>query len=78
MIHLNFILFIAYKLDDYIDKINYPVLYLGNIKTTCSKCGHAQYSTVPHAPHGGDTTKLLHAKGLAVPSSPYIVFGTKV
>ena len=39
MIHLNFILFIAYKLDDYIDKINYPVLYLGNIKTTCSNVG---------------------------------------
>ena len=29
---------------------------------------------LPCAPHGGDTTKLLHAKGLAVPSSPYIVF----
>ena len=29
---------------------------------------------LPWAPHGGDTTKLLHAKGLAVPSSPYIVF----
>ena len=24
--------------------------------------------------YGGDTAKLLHAKGLAVPSSPYIVF----
>ena len=29
---------------------------------------------LPRAPHGGDTTQLLHAKGLAVPYSPYIVF----
>ena len=55
---------------------NYLVLYLGNIKTTVVP---VRACTVlycqPCAPHRGDTTKLLHAKGLAVPSSPYIVFG---
>ena len=54
---------------------NYLVLYLGNIKTTVvavRACTVLNF--LPWAPHGGDTTKLLHAKGLAVPSSPYIVF----
>ena len=58
---------------------NYLVLYLGNIKTTVvavRACTVLNF--VPWAPHGGDTTKLLHAKGLAVPSSPYIVFGVEV
>ena len=55
---------------------NYLVLYLGNIKTTvvAVRACTVLYC-LPCAPHGGDTTKLLHAKGLAVPSSPYIVFG---
>ena len=55
---------------------NYLVLYLGNIKTTVvavRPCTVLNF--LPWVPHGGDTTKLLHAKGLAVPSSPYIVFG---
>ena len=54
---------------------NYLVLYLGNIKTTvvAVRACTVLYC-LPCAPHGGDTTKLLHAKGLAVPSSPYIVF----
>ena len=75
MIHLYLKLFIA-MLSDYIDKINYLVLYLGNIKTTvvAERACTVRYC-LPRAPHGGDTTKLLHAKGLAVPSSPYIVFG---
>ena len=76
MIHLYFILFIAYKLNDYIDKINY-LLYLGNIKTiVVAVRACTLLYCLPLAPHGGDTTKLLHAKGLAVPSSPYIVFAT--
>ena len=54
---------------------NYLVLYLGNIKTTvvAVRACTVLYC-LPCAPHGGDTTKLLHAKGLTVPSSPYIVF----
>ena len=54
---------------------NYLVLYLGNIKTTvvAVRACTVLYC-LPCAPHGGDTTKLLHAKGLAVPSAPYIVF----
>ena len=54
---------------------NYLVLYLGNIKTTvvAVRACTVLYC-LPCAPHGGDTTNLLHAKGLAVPSSPYIVF----
>ena len=56
---------------------NYLVLYLGNIKMTVvavRTCTVLNF--LPWPPHGGDTTKLLHAKGLAVPSSPYIVFGS--
>ena len=74
MIHLYFILFMA-KLNNYIDKINYLVFYLGNIKTTVASVRACTVLyCLPRAPHGGDTTKLLHAKGLDVPSSPYIVF----
>ena len=51
---------------------NYLVLYLGNIKTTVVAVRACTVLNIlPWAPHGGDTTKLLHAKGLAVPSSPY-------
>ena len=54
---------------------NYLVLYLGNIKmTVVAVRACTVLNFLPWAPHGGDTTKLLHAKGLAVPSSPYIVF----
>ena len=58
---------------------NYLVLYLGNIKTTvvAVRACTVLYC-LPCAPHGGDTTKLLHAKGLAVPSSPYIVFDSRL
>ena len=66
MIHLYFILFIA-KLNDYIDKINIKTTVVAVRACTLLYC-------LPRAPHGGDTTTLLHAKGLAVTSSPYIVF----
>ena len=49
------------------------MLYLGNDVVAVRACTLLYY--LPCTPHGGDTTKLLHAKGLAVPSSPYIVFG---
>ena len=65
MIHLYFILFIA-KLNDYIDKINYLVLYLG----------HAQYSSAYHVRRMGATQQNYYTqKGSLSHLPPYIVFG---